>query len=63
MSNKSNKDRYDGIILQNGRYKKEFEETKTPIGIGSFGLVFKAKNLIDDKEYAIKKIKISSKLD
>jgi hypothetical protein len=63
MSNKSEKDRYDGIFLQNGRYKYEFEEMKTPIGRGVRGFVFKAKHKLEDKEYAIKKIKISGKLN
>jgi hypothetical protein len=59
----NNKNPFEGIFLQNDRNKYEFEETKTPIGRGSYGIVFKSKNNIDDKEYAIKKIKISSKLN
>jgi hypothetical protein len=57
------KDPFEGIFLQNGRNKYEFEETKTPIGRSSNGVVFKSKNNIDDKEYAIKKIKILSILN
>ncbi len=57
------KDQFEGIFLQNGRNKYEFEETKIPIGRSSTGIVFKSKNKIDDKEYAIKKIQISSKLN
>ncbi len=57
------KDPFEGIFLQNGRNEYEFEETETPIGGGTYGIVYKSKNKIDDKEYAIKKIKISSKLN
>jgi hypothetical protein len=59
----SKKDPFEGIFLQNGRNKFEFEETKKPIGGGTYGIVFRSKNKIDDKEYAIKKIQISSKLN
>ncbi len=47
------------IFKQNGRYENEFKETVNPIGFGAFGAVFKAQHMIDDKEYAIKKIKIN----
>ncbi len=59
MTNEKNP--FEGFFLQNGRNKNEFEETSKPIGKGTYGIVFKAKNKIDDKEYAIKKIKVSSK--
>jgi hypothetical protein len=49
---------FEGIFMQNGRIENEFDENNTPIGIGSFGIVFKAMNKIDRKYYAIKKIKI-----
>jgi hypothetical protein len=54
-------DPFEGIFFNNGRYKKEFEETKTPIGRGSCGVVFKARNKINGEYYAIKKFRISSK--
>jgi len=53
---------FDGLYFQNGRYKYEFREQQTPIGKGSYGVVFKARNIIDDKNYAIKKIRIAGKL-
>jgi len=56
------KNTFDAIYFQNGRYEYEFEEKETPIGGGERGIVFKARNKIDDKNYAIKKIHISGKL-
>ncbi len=46
------------IFKQNGRYENEFKETADSIGCGAFGAVFKAQHMIDDREYAIKKIKV-----
>jgi hypothetical protein len=59
----NNFDQFQGIFIQNGRNKTEFEECGTPIGKGSYGVVFKAKNKIDDKIYAIKKIEIKGKFN
>ncbi len=53
-------DSFDVIKMENGRYERDFIEFPTPIGGGAFGIVFKAKYKIDDKYYAIKKIRISS---
>jgi hypothetical protein len=44
--------------LQNGKYDYEFKQLEM-IGSGNFGSVFKAKNLIDDEHYAIKKVQIN----
>jgi hypothetical protein len=59
----NNFDRFQGIFIQNDRNKNEFEEWETPIGKGSYGVVFKAKNKIDDKIYAIKKIEIKGEFN
>ncbi len=60
--NASKKDPFEGIFVQNGRNEYEFEEMEIPIGRGAFGIVFKSMNKIDDKYYAIKKIKIKGKI-
>jgi serine/threonine protein kinase len=49
---------FEGIFMQNGRIENEFDENDKPIGMGGYGVVFKAMNKIDRKYYAIKKIKI-----
>jgi len=54
-------DTFEGLYMQNDRYVNEFEEAEKPIGGGAYGIVFKAKNQIDDKYYAIKKIKVFGK--
>jgi serine/threonine protein kinase len=45
-----------------GFYEQNFDEI-TMIGLGSFSLVFSAKNKLDDKTYAIKKIPIKFKFN
>ncbi len=59
----NNFDQFQGIFLQNNRNKNEFEEWETPIGKGGYGVVFKARNKIDDKIYAIKKIEIKGEFN
>jgi len=56
-------DPLNGLYQQNGRYKHEFQELEDPIGRGSFGIVFEARNTIDGKNYAIKKIPILSQIN
>ncbi len=43
------------IPLMNGRCKREFRDM-TIIGNGAFGKVFRAVNVLDHKEYAIKEV-------
>ncbi|KAG6934099.1 eukaryotic translation initiation factor 2-alpha kinase 2, partial [Chelydra serpentina] len=43
------------------RLIKDFEEIE-PIGIGGYGNVFKAKQIIDKKNYAVKRVKCSDKV-
>jgi serine/threonine protein kinase len=46
----------DGIpLIQYSRYSSEFEETLA-LGKGGFGTVFRCKNALDGREYAIKKV-------
>lgn len=44
------------------RYDEDFMELNA-LGRGAFGSVFKARNRLDQKEYAIKKIKIKAQED
>ena len=56
-------DNIDGIPLVGyPRYHFEFKEL-SPLGRGGFGTVFRCKNALDSREYAIKKIRIKSQLD
>ncbi len=43
------------IPLSNGKYERDLR-VKTMIGYGSFGNVDQAVNVLDHKEYAIKKV-------
>ena len=43
--------------MENGRFKDKFE-TLEILGRGGFGIVFKAKYLLDNNFYAIKKVKL-----
>jgi serine/threonine protein kinase len=46
----------DGIpLIQYSRYSSEFEET-VALGKGGFGTVFRCRNALDGREYAIKKV-------
>lgn len=59
---KSGVDNIDGIpLVRYSRYTSEFKEI-LPLGRGSFGTVFRCRNVLDGCEYAIKKIKIVSPL-
>ncbi|XP_072046144.1 eukaryotic translation initiation factor 2-alpha kinase 1-like [Amphiura filiformis] len=46
-----------GVLLtgQNARYKTDFEEIEK-LAKGGYGSVYKAKNILDQREYAVKKI-------
>lgn len=53
----------DGIpLVRYSRYRSEFQEI-SPLGKGGFGTVFKCKNALDGREYAVKKVLIRSHLD
>jgi len=53
----------DGIpLVRYSRYRSEFHEI-SPLGKGGFGTVFKCKNALDGREYAVKKVLIRSHLD
>lgn len=47
------------VIHSPSRYKEEFEEIEM-LGEGGFGSVFEARNKLDGKRYAIKKIKLAN---
>jgi serine/threonine protein kinase len=42
------------------RYQLDFEH-ETCLGSGAFGLVFQAKNKLDDCQYAVKRIRLPNK--
>jgi len=44
------------------RYKNDFEQLEE-IGRGAFGIVYKARHKLDGNVYAIKKIKLSDKMN
>lgn len=55
----------DGIpipLMRYSRYKAEFKELSA-LGKGGFGTVFRCSNLLDGREYAVKKIRIQSFID
>ncbi len=55
-------DNIDGIpLVRYSRYTSEFNEILA-LGRGGFGTVFRCRNVLDGREYAIKKIKITSPL-
>jgi len=55
-------DNIDGIpLVRYSRYTSEFKEI-SPLGRGGFGTVFQCRNNLDEREYAIKKIKIISQI-
>mmetsp|Transcript_30246 Transcript_30246/g.62949 ORF Transcript_30246/g.62949 Transcript_30246/m.62949 type:complete len:1596 (+) Transcript_30246:455-5242(+) len=57
-----NIDSIDGIpLLRYSRYSSEFKDF-SPLGKGGFGTVFRCTNVMDSREYAIKKIWIKSQL-
>jgi len=59
---RSGVDNIDGIpLVRYSRYTSEFKEI-LPLGRGGFGTVFRCQNVLDGREYAIKKIKIVSPL-
>lgn len=49
-------------LIRYSRYSSEFHEIST-LGKGGFGAVFKCKNVLDGREYAVKKVLIKSRLD
>lgn len=59
-SNSSAAGHIDGIpFVKHSRYKSEFREI-APLGKGGFGTVFRCENVLDGRQYAIKKVRISS---
>lgn len=44
------------------RYQQDFEHMAC-LGSGAFGLVFQAKNKIDDRQYAVKRIRLPSRFE
>ena len=53
----------DGIpLVRYSRYRSEFKEL-SPLGKGGFGTVFQCSNMLDGREYAIKKILIELHAD
>ncbi|KAL7554385.1 hypothetical protein ACHAWF_017830 [Thalassiosira exigua] len=55
-------DNIDGVpLVRYSRYRSEFKEMSA-LGRGGFGTVFQCENVLDSREYAIKKIKIVSQL-
>jgi serine/threonine protein kinase len=56
-------DNIDGIpLVRYSRYTSEFKEILA-LGRGGFGTVFRCRNVLDGREYAIKKIRIASPLN
>lgn len=50
----------DGIpLIRYSRYQSEFKEVE-PLGKGGFGTVFRCTNVLDGREYAVKKVSIRS---
>ena len=50
----------DGIpLIRYSRYQSEFKELQ-PLGRGGFGSVFRVSNVLDSREYAVKKVSIRS---
>ena len=50
----------DGIpLIRYSRYQSEFKELE-PLGRGGFGSVFRVVNVLDSREYAVKKVSIRS---
>src|SRR5262249_47125323 len=45
----------------NGKYRREFEEIEL-LGKGGYGYVYKAKNVIDKRTYAIKMVKMKGNI-
>ena len=53
----------DGIpLVRYSRYKSEFNDLSS-LGKGGFGTVFRCRNVLDGREYAVKKIRIKSFVD
>jgi translation initiation factor 2-alpha kinase 1 len=53
----------DGIpLIRYSRYQSEFREVE-PLGKGGFGTVFRCCNVLDGREYAVKKVSIRSSSD
>ena len=44
-------------FLENGRFKSKFDEISI-LGKGGFGVVYKAKYILDNNLYALKKVKL-----
>jgi len=50
----------DGVpFVKHSRYQSEFREIG-PLGKGGFGTVFRCENVLDGRQYAIKKVRIAS---
>lgn len=59
-STSSSSGQIDGIpFVKHSRYLSEFREIG-PLGKGGFGTVFRCENVLDGRQYAIKKVRISS---
>ena len=53
----------DGVpLIRYSRYESEFQEV-VALGKGGFGTVFRCKNALDGREYAIKKVRIDTSAD
>jgi len=53
----------DGIpLIRYSRYSSEFRELES-LGKGGFGTVFRCSNVLDDREYAVKKVLVRSAMD
>ncbi len=50
----------DITCISISRYQVDFEH-ETCLGSGAFGLVFQAKNKLDDCQYAVKRIRLPNK--
>ena len=56
---KNQLDADDGFLFYESRFLEDFKPVSL-LGRGAFGLVFEARKLIDEKHYAVKRIKLPS---